>query len=267
MRGNAIPADGLPLRLRCGPVFFSDVTAAEIISDVCRDLGQDQDRKATVPRLFSSLNAHGLHVALEQPRFLRILNESHLCFCDGFGILLLCRLGRFCSPRHRNTPTDFLPALLAELARQGKTVYLLGDSGEVVEAFARWTEERQAGLVVGHHSGFFPFGGEEEERIVAEINRLRPHAVLVGMGNPRQEYWAEANAPRLRCHSLVMIGASMAFLAGKRPRGPRWATDRGLEWLFRLLSEPAKLWRRYLVELPQVAFRLRRYRGTNHSNA
>jgi N-acetylglucosaminyldiphosphoundecaprenol N-acetyl-beta-D-mannosaminyltransferase len=240
--------------VQCGPVFFQDVSAAEIVEEVCRD--------AEAPRLFTALNAHGLDLALKSPAYSALLNQSHLCSCDGFGIHLFCRLFGFGQPRHRNTPTDYLPELLRRLASEGKRVFLVGDTPEIVSSFARKTEERYPGLVAGFHSGFFDRGSREEELLIAVINQARPHAILVGMGNPRQEYWAAENAPRLSCAALCMIGASMAFLLGQRRRGPRWATDRGLEGALRLLFEPARMWRRYLVEIPATAWLLAR---TRHS--
>ncbi|MDE1170647.1 MAG: WecB/TagA/CpsF family glycosyltransferase [Verrucomicrobium sp.] len=248
-RGQDIPFPAFA----CGPVAFRDVTAAEIVAEVARPAGP-------APRLFTALNAHALSLALQQPRFRDLLNRSHLCFCDGFGILLFCRLWGFGAPRHRNTPTDFLPALLERLAAEKKTVFLLGDTEAVAAAYARQLEARHPGLVCGWHSGFFPRGGEEEAALLARIAAARPHALLLGMGMPRQEYWAEDHQAALSCASVVMIGASMAFHTGSRRRGPRWATGRGLEGVFRLLLEPRVVWHRYLVELPRLAWALRRYR-------
>jgi N-acetylglucosaminyldiphosphoundecaprenol N-acetyl-beta-D-mannosaminyltransferase len=83
------------------------------------------------------------------------------------------------------------------------------------------------------------------------------------MGMPRQEFWAERHRNHLACSSILMAGASMAFLTGFRRRGPRWATDRGLEWFFRLAYEPLTMAPRYLFGLPRLLLQMLRWKLGN----
>lgn len=83
---------------------------------------------------------------------------------------------------------------------------------------------------------------------LAAINAYQPHVLMVGMGMPRQEYWILDNIEHIHTNAILTAGACMDYLAGAIPTPPRWMGKMGLEWLYRLLSEPKRLWRRYLVE-------------------
>jgi len=104
-------------------------------------------------------------------------------------------------------------------------------------------------LIVGTYHGYFDktHGSQENELIVQAINRLDVDILLVGMGMPVQEKWLKENWPRLNCRVALPIGAAFDYLAGTTRRAPHWLTDHGFEWLGRLLVEPGRLWRRYVV--------------------
>jgi len=90
--------------------------------------------------------------------------------------------------------------------------------------------------------------------VIAQINAVRPGALLVGFGMPAQELWITAHRGRLNATLLLAVGGLFDYLSGVKRRGPRWLTDRGFEWLCRLLSEPRRLGRRYLLGLPRFAW-------------
>lgn len=206
---------------------------------------------------FVGVNAHTVYLAEHDPAFREVLSESYR-FCDGFGVHLLARLQGLPRPRYRNTPTDFMWDVFARLAAEQKTVYLLGDEPGVVTEFARRLTGRFPGLVAGHQHGFFT--AVEEAALIAHINKCSPHLLCVGMGQPRQETWVYRRREELNCPAALHLGASMAFAIGARRRGPAWATNHGLEWLFRVLSEPRKMFSRYFVEIPWLVLRALRYR-------
>jgi N-acetylglucosaminyldiphosphoundecaprenol N-acetyl-beta-D-mannosaminyltransferase len=210
------------------PVPIPDVSKEEIVDAIA---------EATGPlRNFVAVNAHTLYLAERDAEFAAILRESER-FCDGFGVHLLALAQGLPRPKHRNTPTDFMWDVFARLSALGKTVYLLGDEPGVTEKFAAVVGMRFPGLVCGFHHGFFT------------------HLLCVGMGQPRQEKWAHRLRSELTCPAAFHIGASMAFAVGARRRGPQWATDHGLEWLFRVLAEPRKMFTRYFVEIPWLLIR------------
>jgi N-acetylglucosaminyldiphosphoundecaprenol N-acetyl-beta-D-mannosaminyltransferase len=242
-----------PQALPFYPVAFPDVSGGEIIEAIAQAEGRTTS--------FVCLNAHTVYLAERDAEFLKALGEAY-CFCDGFGIHLLAMLQGLGKPLHRNTPTDFMWDVFARLHAEGKRVYLLGDEPGVAKEFAEKLDGRFPGLVCGFHHGFFAAGSAEEEGILREINERAPHLLCVGMGQPRQEMWVYRFRDRLRCPAALHLGASMAFAIGRRRRGPKWATDNGLEWLFRVLHEPGRMFSRYFVEIPWLAGRalLRRWR-------
>jgi N-acetylglucosaminyldiphosphoundecaprenol N-acetyl-beta-D-mannosaminyltransferase len=126
--------------------------------------------------------------------------------------------------------------------------YLYGSTADVVGALARRLAELAPGVeIVGAESPpFRPLSEGEEERLVEQIRSARPDIVWVGLGTPRQDKFVD----RFRDHlgtTLVAVGAAFDFIAGAKRQAPGWMQDLGLEWVFRLATEPRRLWRRYLV--------------------
>jgi N-acetylglucosaminyldiphosphoundecaprenol N-acetyl-beta-D-mannosaminyltransferase len=101
-------------------------------------------------------------------------------------------------------------------------------------------------MKVGH--GYFDPAGEANESVLEEIRRFAPEVVMIGMGMPRQEQWIADNINSLGSAVVLPCGAAIDYVAGEIPTPPRWAGRWGLEWLYRLLAEPGRLWKRYLVE-------------------
>jgi len=246
-----------------GPLRCDDISREALVNELVTTVGAE-------PVLFFNINAHSMNLALKEPNVADAFNASDITFCDGFGILVLDRIFGRGTLRHRTTMPDLLGdpgGVYDELHRAGGRVFLLGDEEQNVAAYAARVEAEHPGFVAGWHSGFFPHEGPEEAAIVERINALDVDLLLVGMGMPRQEFWILRNRPRLRVKRMMSVGATFAWDVSERRRGPRWATDRGLEWFFRLLYEPRRVWRRYLVGLPEVTWRLMRYRGAEKNPA
>jgi exopolysaccharide biosynthesis WecB/TagA/CpsF family protein len=238
-----------------GPVRFHDISQHELIEAILLT--------SRPPRIFTALNAYSLSLALDDPRLLGVLNSSAICFCDGYGIHVLHRLFEHGALRHRATPTDWLEDLIATAHARGQKVFMLGDRQRVVETFCARMEQRYPGVIAGFHNGYFQQNSAEENDIVREINQAGADVLVLCMGMPRQEFWAERHRNHLACSSILMAGASMAFLTGFRRRGPRWATDHGLEWFFRMVYEPLTMSRRYLFGLPHLFLQMLRWKLTN----
>jgi N-acetylglucosaminyldiphosphoundecaprenol N-acetyl-beta-D-mannosaminyltransferase len=111
--------------------------------------------------------------------------------------------------------------------------------------------------VVGTYSPpFRPLSKLEDEEIVAMINRAAPDVLWVGLGAPKQEHWMHEHKNRLNVPVMVSVGAAFDMLSGRKRQAPRWMREHGLEWLFRLLQEPGRLWRRYLIYGAEFIFYL-----------
>lgn len=208
--------------------------------------------------LIGNVNIHALNLAYEQPAVRAAFQRFDLIFCDGYGVkLAACLVGQPLPERF--TPPDFIHDLCQIVRQQGGSIYLLGAAPGVAERAAARLQKDLPGLrVAGVQHGYFDKTGDsaENQAVLAEINRLKPSLLLVGFGMPVQETWLAEHWERLDVNVALTVGALFDTLAGDIPRAPRWLTDHGLEWLARLLVEPRRLWRRYLLGNPKFFLRV-----------
>jgi N-acetylglucosaminyldiphosphoundecaprenol N-acetyl-beta-D-mannosaminyltransferase len=193
-------------------------------------------------------NLHGIRMYHRDPSFRALHDRSHVLI-DGLPLVMWGKLlGYPLRRRHRVTWVDWLPRLLAHAAERQWSVYYLGAGPGVAEQGAAVFRERLPDLELRTHHGYFDPEGEENDRVVADINDWTTDILLVGMGMPRQEQWLLENLDRLRPPAVFTCGAAIEYFAGTMPQPPRWMGPVGLEWLRRLLAEPGRLWKRYLLE-------------------
>lgn len=201
----------------------------------------------------SFLNAHNANIAYADAAFAQALDDF-LILPDGIGVDIAAKL-LYGAPFPANlNGTDFVPAFLQASARP-LTVALLGATRVNAEA----ASERLAELAPRHrlvviHDGYF--SAAEEPEIIDRIARLRPDVLLVAMGVPRQELWIARNIDANHCTLPIAVGALLDFLSGAVPRAPPWMRRLRLEWVFRLMVEPGRLWRRYVVGNPLFLWRV-----------
>lgn len=213
--------------------------------------------------LVMHVNAHGLNLAYRRPWLQETLNSADVVFCDGAGVALAARmLGR--PSLQRFTHADEMWRL-AEFAQQhGLTLFLLGALPGVAERAADRLRERYPGLkIAGVRHGYFDksAGSPENKAVVAEINAARPNVLVVGFGMPIQERWLRENWDRLDGVDVAMtLGAIFDYVSGELKRGPRLLVDNGLESVARLIVEPRRLWRRYVVGNPLFLLRVLKQR-------
>jgi exopolysaccharide biosynthesis WecB/TagA/CpsF family protein len=151
------------------------------------------------------------------------------------------------------------PLLLQRAAERGWPVYFFGAKPGVAEEAKDLLEDRIPGLkVVGCRDGYFDRGKPEEA--VAEIAAGAPGLLLVGMGNPLQEKWIAEHVAATGARLAVGVGAFFDFQTGHVKRAPAWMNKLGLEWVHRLLKEPKRMWRRYLLGNPLFLWRVLRQR-------
>lgn len=207
-------------------------------------------------RFVANVNAHAMNLAWVRPSFRQALNCADLVFVDGYGVVLAARLLRL-EIGERLTFADWMPDFLRVCATRKAALFFLGDTDEVGAAFAAWVRAHYPGIVwAGHHHGFFARSGAENERVVAAINASGAQVLLVGMSMPIQEEWFVANRHRLPGVRVALMSGGYARIAtGRIPRGPRWMTDHGLEWLYRFFQQPRYTWRRYWVGNPLFLMR------------
>jgi len=170
---------------------------------------------------------------------------------DGMPLVWLSRLH---GQKHvsRVYGPDLMLAVCEASVDRGYTHYFYGGAEGVTEALAHRLVSRFPGLqVVGTYSPpFRPLFPDEDEAIVQLVNEANPDIVWIGLSTPKQEYWMAEHVGRLEAPVMVGVGAAFDFHSGRKKQAPRWMQRSGLEWLFRLLTEPRRLWKRYLINNP-----------------
>ena len=201
--------------------------------------------------VLSYINAHALNLAGTTPWFKEFLNASDIAYPDGEGV-------RFGSWLLGNSlpPQTALTRWIWELAefscRQGFSLYFLGGEQHVVEGAVSALSAKSPGLhCAGFHHGYFQKHGPESDTVVEEINNAKPNILLVGFGMPVQEDWIRRNKGRLNVNVILTAGSSFDYAAGTKSVCPSWVSRFGLEWFYRFLVEPKRLFRRYFFGNPR----------------
>lgn len=189
--------------------------------------------------------------AVLRPAFRTLLNSGDVAATDGMPLAWALRsFGVRKQPRVYGP--DLMLALCGQATRLGHRIYLFGGRKEVVEVLPSTLSERFPGIRV---AGSYPHRNppstlKASRESVDAIQSAEADIVFVGFGQPRQEQWITDHRDRLPGVVLIGVGAAFDFLAGRVPQAPHWMQRAGLEWLFRLLKEPLRLWRRYILLNP-----------------
>ena len=197
--------------------------------------------------------AHAIMDYRRDPELLRIVNASGLTTPDGMSIVWLLRL-----MGHKNVERVYGPDLMLAVCERslltGWKHFLNGGAPGVAQELSRRIEQRFPGLAVAgtYTPPFRPLTPEEDRAVIEQIRASGADIVWVGISTPKQERWMADHVGRVGAPVLIGVGAAFDFLSGRKPQAPRWMQRSGLEWLFRLATEPRRLWRRY-AEYPLFA--------------
>ena len=193
----------------------------------------------------ATVNVAILMMMRSDPRLQRFVDRATLVLADGQPLVFASRWISTPLPE-RVAGIDLLEALLARAERERFRVYLLGAHPAVVSTAARRIQARWPGLMLcGVGDGYF--SAEDAADRARAVARSGADILVVGMGVPRQEYFLETHWEMLGARVAIGVGGSFDVLAGVRLRAPTAFRTLGLEWLFRLVQEPRRLWKRYLV--------------------
>jgi N-acetylglucosaminyldiphosphoundecaprenol N-acetyl-beta-D-mannosaminyltransferase len=177
-----------------------------------------------------------------------IINGAGMTTPDGMPLVWLGRLKGEPTIERTYGP-DLMLAMCALSEAKGYKHYFYGGTEKTDQLLILKLRQQFPGLNIG---GYFapPFravGEVEDESVLRQINEANPDIVWVGLGSPKQDYWMYQHRDKLNVPVMVGVGAAFDFLAGVKKQAPVWMRKSGLEWLFRLCSEPCRLWRRYLI--------------------
>ena len=197
------------------------------------------------PAYIAVVNAAKLVSARRNNELRRALMGADLITADGMSVVWASRL--LGSPlKERVTGIDMFERLIGHAARRSASVYLLGGRDEAVGRIVKRFRGEYPNLkVAGYRNGYFT--AAEADEVVEQIKQSGAELLFVAMGSPRQEIWIASNLAATGARFALGVGGAFDHLSGLSRRAPRWMQQTGMEWLYRLLSEPRRLWRRYLI--------------------
>lgn len=208
--------------------------------------------------IIANHNLHSIYLYHHDWKMRAFYAQTNYVHIDGMAIVLLGKLLHLpLNPEHRVTYVDWIKPLMAEAVQQGWRIFYLGSKAGIADKGASILRQWFPGLQIATTHGYFDArpNSNENQAILKMINTYQPHVLMVGMSMPRQEHWVLDNIEQLCANAILNVGAAIDYVAGEVPTPPRWTGRFGLEWLFRLLVEPSRLWRRYLIE-PWFIFKL-----------
>jgi len=222
-------------------VVVDPLTIAELNERIAKAVNQGERL------IIAHHNLHSVYLYHRDPKMRAFFARAQVVHIDGMPLVYWARvLGYPVRKQHRVTYVDWVHPLMATAAAEGWRVFYLGGKPGVAARAAEKLRRQYPGLVLETRHGYFT--PEENDAVLEEIARFQPHVLMVGMGMPRQEHWVLDNLERISANAILTAGACFDYVAGVIPTPPRWMGRVGLEWLYRLWSEPRRLARRYLLE-------------------
>jgi N-acetylglucosaminyldiphosphoundecaprenol N-acetyl-beta-D-mannosaminyltransferase len=213
-----------------------------------------EKRKAVI----AHVNIQGMNLACQKQWYRVFLNRSEIVFCDGYGVKLAASLiGR--PIQFRITYAEWMWDLAQYCQAKRISLFLLGARPGIAEKAAWQLEQHYPGLrIAGTHHGHFDKapGSPENAMVIKKINAASPDVLVIGMGMPLQESWLAENWESVDATVALPGGAVFDYVSGELRRAPRWMTENGMEWLGRLVIEPRRLWKRYLIGNPAFFWRV-----------
>jgi len=188
------------------------------------------------------------------PALASVLRRAELVVADGMPLVWLSRLLGTPLPE-RVAGSDLVPMIAERAAEEGVKLYFLGGKTEYTRRAAELLCARHSGLEIEVDTPFVeldaPDAAARDREICRRINASGAAILLVGFGNPKQELWLERNRRNLNCGIAIGVGGTFNFIAGAVKRAPEWMRRSGTEWIYRIIQEPGRLWKRYGIGLLQ----------------
>lgn len=254
-QGTPVP---LPVqRLTVGGVWVAALSRAQICSMVVEDCKARRDTPGCrrPARLLSSVNGHALSLAARDPGFRAALEQADLVHADGQAVVFASRLVRGPGIPERSATTDLIHDLSPICSAEGLSFFLLGGTEDVNARVAEALARLYPGLrIAGRRDGCF--SQEQETEVCEQIDASGADILWAGLGKPLEQMFCVRNRDRLGVTWAITCGGTFRFVIGDYRRAPQWMQAAGLEWLFRALSNPRKLFWRYLTTNPHAVFLL-----------
>lgn len=206
------------------------------------------------------INPDCLNKTFSDDEYSSILKQGDVVLPDGSGLNLACKI--IGKPLLENVNgTDMFPFICRLSSEKKYSLYLLGAKPGVAEAVKKNLELKYPGIAIsGARDGYFDMG-KDSKSVIEEINRVNPDILFVAFGAPVQEKWITEHFDQLKANVCIGVGGLFDFYSGRIPRAPKWMREFGLEWIFRLMQEPVRMWKRYIIGNPVFVFRVIKWKA------
>ena len=243
--GDAIVPELQPAKVNILGVMVSAITPEE--ADLCLQRWIDSNARQYV----CVTGVHGVMESQRDPALKEIHNAAGMVTPDGMPLVWMARRLGFLHVQRVYGP-DLMRRMTAIAAKRGYRNYYYGGVPGVSKQLAEVLTRAHPGLQVAGYFAppFHPLSKEEDDAVVERINASRPDIVWVGLSTPKQERWMAAHLGRINAPVMIGVGAAFDFLAGRKRQAPRWMQSSGLEWAFRMATEPRRLAGRYMRNNP-----------------
>lgn len=247
--------DGMRPNERAGLRILGSTVDMVSVPEVVEAIEQWIEKWDGKPKRIVVTGFHGLWEAHRNPELKRVFNSGDLWIPDGIAPIIVARM-QGDKALKRAPGADVMRAFFERATEKEYSSFFYGDTRVTLDAMRRNLEENYPGhKIAGSFSPpFRPVTPEEDEEHVKMINAARPEVLWVGLGTPKQDIWIYEHVDRLNVPVMAGVGAAFGFLSGKVKRCPDFIGNVGLEWIYRLLKEPRKLWRRSILDVPRFLY-------------
>ena len=206
----------------------------------------------------TGINGHALNLAYDSLWLKDFYQRAILNCSEGFGVVIAAFLSGVRIPQHKHW-AEWAYELLQMLEKNDYSLFLLGGTDEVGKKAVDQLRTLYPKLrIVGRLNGYSDINQNDD--LIDSLNRTKPDIIFVALGMPKQEEWIYRNIDKLHTRIIFPVGALLDYLSGMKKRSPLWMSSIGLEWFYRLMTEPKKVWRRYLIGNPRLVYRALRTR-------
>ncbi|WP_434931532.1 WecB/TagA/CpsF family glycosyltransferase [Shewanella sp. HL-SH5] len=229
-------------------VTISNITMSDAISSILNS--------AKTPKCdsYAFVNADCMNIAYKNIQYRQTLNLNKHVFADGSGLRLACKIHQIALKDNVNG-TDMFPLLCQQAADQGVGIFMLGAKPDIANKAAAKMQQRFPQLrICGTHDGYF--SAQQTDDVINKINASGAKILLVAMGAPTQERWIAEHSSKLSVGAAIGVGGLFDFYADAVSRAPVAVRQMGMEWTWRLMQEPKRMWRRYIVGNPLFVMRV-----------
>lgn len=223
------------------------------MSDAITRLRSWIDDRESIARFVAVTGMHGIAESRQNGEFRRVLNAADLIVPDGMPLVWLGRSKGY-ALQHRVCGSELMDTF-CRVTRSAYRHFFYGGAPGVAEELARVLHEKHEICVAGVYTPpFRPLTAEEESELAALVQESLPDVFWVGLSTPKQEKWMYEHREQLKVPLMLGVGAAFDMNSGNLGRAPKWMRDYGLEWLYRLSTDPRRLWRRYLITIPKAVW-------------